>query len=146
MSHTLEIILYVAGAIITISSAAGIITKSLKGRISKIATEVSKEIDNKTLEEVKKDMKEISDQLNKLNQNTSQYHKNTDKMLASLARDRINQAHAFYIEHGSIDDHSMFTLEELFKSYTKMGGNGQVHTQMETLRDLYKESCKKGII
>lgn len=145
MSTTLETILWIAGAIITITTAAGIITKYLRSQISKIATDVSKEIDGKTLEEVRKDLEQITNKLNSLGDNVAGYHIKTDEMLTSMARDRINQAHTFYIEQGSIDDHSMFTLEELYKSYTALGGNGQVHTQIESLRNLYSECCKRRV-
>lgn len=145
MNPTLETVLWVAGAIITISTAIGIITKYLKSQISKIATEVSKEIDGKTLSEVQKDLKDITDKLRELANNTSNYHSNTDKMLTCIARDRINQAHTFYMAQGSIDNHSMFTLEDLYKSYTDLGGNGQVHTQIEALRDLYTECSKRCV-
>lgn len=53
-----------------------------------------------------------------------------------LVKDRIVQAHDYFVGKGSIGKYSIATLEELFAEYEKLGGNGFVHGLMEEIREL----------
>ncbi len=53
-----------------------------------------------------------------------------------LVKDRIVQAHDYFVGKGSIGKYSLATLEELFGEYERLGGNGFVHGLMEEIREL----------
>lgn len=60
--------------------------------------------------------------------------------LMSIIRDRINQAHSYYMSIGRIERHALFILEDMFKVYeTKLGGNSFVKDLMADLRKLEKQ-------
>lgn len=133
---SLETLLYLCGAIVTIASAAGVISKvvkksfekSLKQSVNEYYKVYSASFDSK-LEELSKEIHEYIQ---------SQNSSNTQVLKALLAstRDRINQAHDYYTKLGYIGAHSLFVVEELYTSYKELGGNSFVDRQMEDIRDL----------
>lgn len=60
--------------------------------------------------------------------------------LMSLIRDRINQAHSYYMNVGKIDRHALYILEDMFNVYDKkLHGNSFVEDLMADLRKLEKQ-------
>lgn len=139
-NETLNTILWICGGIATISTAIGIITRYFRKHVIVISKEVANEVGDTLVNKVTLTLDEIKEKLDNFEDNLNSYEKSTDEMLMGIARDRLNSAYDYYMQLGRIDDHSMFTLEELYKSYEIRGGNGQVQVQMENLRDLYKKS------
>ena len=62
---------------------------------------------------------------------------NINNALTALIRDRI---HGYYFrkctEKGYITPVEMEIVEELYKNYEKMGGNGMIKKEMEILRNM----------
>lgn len=137
-----EIILWIASAIVTISAAIGVLVSFFRKQVTRISMDVTKTVDTEIKNSINDELQYIKGGLKSLETSIMSNQKSTDSMLLSLARDRLNQAHKLYMEEGSIDDHTMFTLEELYKEYEKLGGNGQVKVQIEQLRELYR-TCSK---
>ena len=142
-NETLNIIIWVCGGIATVSAAIGIIARYFKKKVVVISKDVANEIGDTLVQQVRITLDEIKTKIDTLDANFEEFQSTTNEALLGTARDRINQAYDYYMQLGTIDDHSMFTLEELYKSYIKLGGNGQVQVQMENLRDLYKKSSLK---
>lgn len=170
MDEILKYIQLAASLICSVSAASAIIVKILK----KTLTKVTKETIDVQMTSVKQEQKKnihslestMHDTLNemKLSMDTqiatlttqlqalsdSQSDVN-DKLKASLlasTRDRINQAHDYYMRKGFIGAHSLFIVEELYSSYTALGGNSFITHQMEDIRDLKllsaeMEQCEK---
>lgn len=137
-----EIILWIASAIVTISAAIGVLVSFFKKQVTRISMDVTKTVDTEIKNNINQELQYIKDELQSLKTSIKSNQESTDSMLMSLARDRLNQAYKVYMEDGSIDDHTMFTLEELYKEYEKRGGNGQVRVQIDQLRELYRKCSK----
>ena len=54
----------------------------------------------------------------------------------ALIKDRIVQAHDYFMKKGEIPKPSFETLEEMFIEYEKLGGNGYIFRMMDDLRRL----------
>lgn len=142
MDISLDTILYICGAIVTISGAAVIINKLLK-----------KTIENTTKDSISKAMKDnqkiLNCQIKELKCSLDNHISSNDNdnkvvrsALLSITRDRINQAHDYYMRKGFIGAHSLFAVEELYTSYKQLGGNSFVDRQMEDIRDLEVRSAE----
>ena len=136
MTINVDIILYVCGAIASISAASAIIYKLFSKAINKSVKEV---VDKS----IKDNQKEINNQLSKIKDvledhinESNESNDLTRDALLSITRDRINRAHTFYMKKTEIGAYTLSTLEDLYKSYTKLGGNSFIHKEMEDLRNL----------
>lgn len=63
-------------------------------------------------------------------------HKTLKQSQQALLRYQIVQAHDYFRSKGSIGKYSLSTLEELYKSYKELGGNGFVAGIMEEIREI----------
>ncbi len=133
---TFNIILYIAGGVITLSSAIGIITKLFKKSVIGVSKNLIRETNDNYTQIVNLTTKDIKETLDTFIAASNEHDALIEAALMNLARDRINQAYSFYMNEGEIGEHSLFTLEELYKNYTQLGGNSHTHTQMEQLRKL----------
>lgn len=131
-NNVVEIILYIAGGIITLSGALAILIKYFTKKISLVAKEA-----------LLGDIKSISDKLDKFVTCYDDEKIKMSKVLMNLAQDRINQAHEYFMKLGSIDSHSMYIVEQLYESYKTLGGNGHAEAQMCNLRQLHAETLEK---
>lgn len=136
MDISVDVILYICGAITAIAAASAIVSK----RFKKSVVDATKESIH---EEMQKYQKEVDVKIEKLNQQLQEFIKlqtdsneQTRKSLLASTRDRINQAHNYHINNECIGDHSLFVLEELYTSYKQLGGNSFIDQQMEELREL----------
>lgn len=136
MNINLDIILYIATAIITISSTVGILNKILTRTIENTTKEVISKEMKETNEKLDKQISEMRDYLNSYIESNNSENKLMRDTLLAMARDRINQAHIFYVQNGYIGAHSMAVLEDLYSSYHKLGGNGFVSKEMNDIREL----------
>ena len=63
--------------------------------------------------------------------------------LLAIARDRISKAHSQCMRDGYISKYLLLALEELYTTYTKLGGNSFVSREMQDLRQLPLMSTDK---
>lgn len=144
MDYTISLntILYISGAIATISAAIVIITKltrklllkSLKSSIDECLQSHNESFNNK-IESLNQTMVNFIESQNSFNDQFK-------KSLLSSTRDRINQAHDYYMRKKFIGAHSLFVVEELYTSYKQLGGNSFVDKQMEDIRNLEVRSAE----
>lgn len=142
MDPTIEIILYICTVITSISAAATIIVKISKKAIKKVTEETIKTTMNECQEKLDKRIEELHAKLESFIQNQRQADERVRKSLLANTRDRINQAHDYYMKKGYIGAHSLFIIEELYVSYKELGGNSFIDRQMEDIRELEVKSAE----
>lgn len=142
MNINIGVILQIGTLIITVSSAVGIVIKVLKKFLKNITTEILRsELStyqtsiNEKLEDMNTKLCEFIDSQNSSNESMK------SALLAST-RDRINQAHDYYMRKKFIGAHSLYVIEELYTTYTKLGGNSFISRQMEDIRELEVRSAE----
>ena len=142
----IEVIVSVCSSIVTVSGAVTVIWKVLSRNIKQqfnelIETSV-KDLDSK----FSGDLVDIKEKLDIQSKENSAVMKQVNDALLNITRDRINSAYEHYIKKDFIDAHTMFTLEEVYKSYVSLGGNSFVQEQMLELRKLRERSVLKDNI
>lgn len=160
----LDIVIYICTLIASISGASIIIGKAIKKSVSSAAKEVIDERLKKSDEEHKKSIEEMEDRMNKkigslqdsvdkqiselrtqLNQLTESQNDVNNKMKSALlasTRDRINQAHDYYMRKEFIGAHSLYIIEQLYESYKELGGNSFISDQMKDIHSLDVRSAE----
>lgn len=169
MDHVidLDIVIYVCTLIASISGAAIVIGKVIKKSVSSAAKEIIDERLKKSDEEHKKSIDDMEDRMNKkisalqnsVNTQISEIRKQLDdltrsqndvntKMKSALlasTRDRINQAHDYYMRKDFIGTHSLYIIEQLYESYKELGGNSFISDQMKDIHGLEVRSAEMNI-
>ena len=169
MDHVinLDIVIYICTLIASISGASIIIGKAIKKSVSSAAKEVIDESLKKSDEEHKKSIYEMEDRMNKkigalqnsvdtqiaqihtqLDQLTKSQNDVNDKLKSALlasTRDRINQAHDYYMRKDFIGSHSLYIIEQLYESYKELGGNSFITDQMKDIHRLEVRSAEMNI-
>lgn len=100
-------------------------------------------------EELRKCKSEIESQIVSMNtkvvefiDHQEDYNEQVKSTLLASTRDRINQAHDYYMRKKFIGAHSLFIVEELYTSYKKLGGNSFIDHQIEDIRELEVRSAE----
>lgn len=136
ISISLGAIVWICGAIVALSGAIVVVRKAVASRITSVTTEVIKA----SMAECSEKMQDKLAEMNAALQDFIKESRDSDELakenMLANARYTINNAHALYCDRGNIDEHTLFTLEEVYKSYKKLGGNTFVDKQMEELRAL----------
>lgn len=169
MDHVidLDIVIYICTLIASISGAALIIGKVMKKSVSSAAKEIIDERLKKSDEEHKKSIDEMECRMNKkisglqdsVDTKISEIRKQLDditrsqndvnsKMKSALlagTRDRINQAHDYYMRKDFIGTHSLYIIEQLYESYKELGGNSFIKDQMKDIHSLEVRSAEMNI-
>lgn len=169
MDHVidLDIVIYICTLIASISGASIIIGKAIKKSVSSTAKEIIDERLKKSDEEHKKSIDEMEDRVNKkisdlqnsvdkqiseirtkLDQLTKSQNDVNNKMKSALLasiRDRINQAHDYYMRKNFIGNHSLYIIEQLYESYKELGGNSFISDQMKDIHSLKARSAEMNI-
>ena len=163
----LDIVIYICTLIASISGAAIIIGKVIKKSVSSAAKEIIDERLKKSDEEHKKSIDDMEDRMNKkisalqdsVDTQISEIRKQLDdltksqndvnsKMKSALlasTRDRINQAHDYYMRKDFIGTHSLYIIEQLYESYKELGGNSFIKDQMKDIHSLEVRSAEMNI-
>ena len=135
----LQVILYIAGAIVTLSSALTVLYKVFKKSILNI----SEDLIVKQADEMQKKIQLSSEEMLELIKKYETFLEQQKDVIEDLkhtfmllCRDRINQAFDYYTTKGFIGNHSLFILDELFDKYESYGGNGHTKEQMKILHSL----------
>lgn len=169
MDHVidLDIVIYICTLIASISGAALIIGKVIKKSVSSAAKEIIDERLKKSDEKHKKSIDEMEDRMNtkisalqdSVDTQISEIRKQLDyltrsqndvnsKMKSALlasTRDRINQAHDYYMRKDFIGTHSLYIIEQLYESYKELGGNSFIKDQMKDIHSLEVRSAEMNI-
>lgn len=140
-------IAYICSVIVAIATAVTVIVKTVNNTVNKITKiTIDKALkDNK--EEIHNDIMmnhdALSSSLEDINSKLTDYilsnNNNNDIIRSNLlatTRDRINQAHDYYVAKKYIGVHSLSVLEDLYSSYKALGGNSFVEREMKDLREL----------
>jgi len=136
ISISLGDIVWICGAIVALSGAIVVVRKAIASKITAVTSDVIKESMTECSQKMQEKLTEMNDALqNFIKESRDSDELAKENMLAN-ARYTINNAHALYCDRGNIDEHTLFTLEEVYKSYKKLGGNTFVDKQMDDLRDL----------
>lgn len=166
MNHVidLDIVIYICTLIASISGASIIIGKVIKKSVSSAAKEViderlkkSDEEHKKSIDEmedrmnntisslqnsVDKQISEIREQLDQLSKSQNDVNKKMKSALLASTRDRINQAHNYYMSKDFIGAHSLYIIEQLYESYKELGGNSFISDQMNDIHSLEVRSAE----
>lgn len=166
MNHVidLDIVIYICTLIASISGASIIIGKAIKKSVSSAAKEViderlkkSDEEHKKSIDEmedrmnntisslqnsVDKQISEIREQLDQLSKSQNDVNKKMKSALLASTRDRINQAHDYYMRKNFIGAHSLYIIEQLYESYKELGGNSFISDQMNDIHSLEVRSAE----
>lgn len=166
MNHVidLDIVIYICTLIASISGASIIIGKAIKKSVSSAAKEViddrlkkSDEEHKKSIDEmedrmnkkisslqnsVDKQISEIREQLDQLSKSQKDVNKKMKSALLASTRDRINQAHDYYMRKDFIGAHSLYIIEQLYESYKELGGNNFISDQMKDIHSLEVRSAE----
>lgn len=169
MDHVidLDIVIYICTLIASISGASIVIGKLIKKSVSSAAKEIIYERLKKSDEEHKKSIDEMEDRMNKkinalqnsvdtqiseirtqLDKLTKSQNDVNNKMKSALlasTRDRINQAHDYYMRKDFIGAHSLYIIEQLYESYKELGGNSFISDQMKDIHGLEVRSAEMNI-
>lgn len=132
----------ICGAIGSIAAAVGIISKFLKKTLTKQIKESMEESHAQYVACTNKELTELKQSIENYINSQNEQNEQVRKCLLSSTRDRINQAHDYYMRKNFIGSHSLFVVEELYTSYKQLGGNSFVDRQMEDIRDLEVRSAE----
>lgn len=169
MDHVidLDIVIYICTLIASISGASIVIGKAIKKSVSSAAKEIIDERLKNSDEEYKKSIDGMEDRMNKkinalqnsFDTQISEIHTQLDKLtksqndvnnkmksaLLASTRDRINQAHDYYMRKDFIGAHSLYIIEQLYESYKELGGNSFISDQMKDIHGLEVRSAEMNI-
>lgn len=136
MTINVEIILYIAGAVITISTAIGVIGKLVRKSIERICINIVKQVLESYEKAVDIKIDSLFDTLDQFVKETKEIENNNRELFASMACVKINESYVHFIKQGSISTYSLAILEEIFEKYRSIGGNHLAAKQIEQLRKL----------
>lgn len=144
MDTVTSTILAVAGFIITVSTALGIITSSVKKFTTKLNDSLAGPLTKNVSAEIMPAVVEIKEKLNNMEKYVADNKIKTDNFIINICKERLYQTYRYYIapEH-IIDDHVMSIIDDLFEQYHDRGGNGQIAIQWQSLKDKYKTDSIK---
>lgn len=136
---SLNLILYIAGAIVSISAAvkivSSVVTKAIKRTFeTEFAAELAEEskiFKNQLLSEISA----VHSDLKKFKEESIKADEQIKRALMRDMRNVINDAYNKYvIDKNPIDSHTLFVLNEISESYTEFGGNSFAATQIQEIR------------
>lgn len=142
MGVDLTVVITICSAIVTVAGAIAIITKVVNNTVKRIASETIKNELSKSQSEIVETMNDLSKKLNDFCKDQTSVNNQLKASLLASTRDRINQAHDYYIKKKYIGAHSLFVIEELYASYKDLGGNSFISHQMEDIRSLEVKSAE----
>lgn len=143
MNIDLDVIIYLSGAVAAIAAAVGIISKVVTRTIKKVSSAEIKKAMGEFHESVANKISELNGVMEDY---TLQSNKNDEMLkesLMNLIRARINQAHTSYMKRKTIGAYSLATLDKLYESYKKLGGNSFVEREMQDIHRLKVVSAEE---
>lgn len=129
--------------IVSVTTIKSYITKVITKLVLDSVEEKIKEADKKSEERVINTTQSLQQSIDELSAQFKDYvtlaTERDELQVAGLqanARDRITEAHTFYMLQGWIDEHTLYSLEEIAQIYFKTNGNHFTLSHMEDLRNL----------
>lgn len=145
MSIDLDLIIYLSGAVAAIAAAVGIISKVVTRTIKKVSSAEIKKAMGECHDSVAEDISSLSKRLDEYIENSNQNDEVLKEALMNITRDRINQAHISYMRKKTIGSYSLATLDKLYESYKKLGGNSFIEREMDDIHRLKVVSAEEVI-
>ena len=136
MQLNIDMIVYICTTIIAMSTAGGIVIKGFKKSIEKTTEEIIHSEIATCIQNIETEIKSLRDYVHEFVSEQKITNKQTRKSLLASTRDRINEAHDYYMKKNFIGAHSLFVVEELYTAYKELGGNSFIDRQMEDIRSL----------
>ena len=136
MQLNIDTLVYICTTIIAMSTAGGLVIKGFKKSIQRTTEEVIHSEISKCTQNIESEIKSLRDYVKDFVSEQKDTNKQTRKSLLASTRDRINEAHDYYINKNFIGAHSLFVVEELYAVYKDLGGNSFIDRQMEDIRSL----------
>ena len=136
MTIDLSTVVWVASAIVTITTAVGVIVKFVHKSLDKQIKDLLKDGGTSYQKEINQQLEELRNMMKSGTEESRENDQKLQRAMMATIRDRINQSYSFYIVKGKIGSHSMYILEELYKCYKEEGGNSFIDEQMKALRAL----------
>lgn len=143
MSIDFDIIIYLSGAVAAIAAAVGIISKVVTRTIKKVSSIEIKKAMGECHASVADEIADLSRRLDEYIEKSNQNDEDLKESLMNLIRARINQAHTSYMKRKTIGAYSLATLDKLYESYKKLGGNSFVEREMEDIHRLKVVSAEE---
>lgn len=145
MMIDIDVIIYICGAIATVAAAVGIISKVVTKTIKKVSSIEIKKAMGECHDSVAEDISSLSKRLDEYIENSNQNDEVLKEALMNITRDRINQAHISYMRKKTIGSYSLATLDKLYESYKKLGGNSFIEREMDDIHRLKVVSAEEVI-
>ena len=143
------VLITVCSLITSVAAASAVITKVVTKTVKKISSETIKEelsnshqVTEESFDKLNSEIKSLNEKLTEFTQEQKGTNEQLKQTLLANTRDRINQAHDYYCRKKYIGAHSLFVIEELYSSYTSLGGNSFITRQMEDIRALEVRSAE----
>ena len=143
MMIDIGVIIYICGAIATVAAAVGIISKVVTKTIKKVSSIEIKKAMGECHASVADEIADLSRRLDEYIEKSNQNDEDLKESLMNLIRARINQAHTSYMKRKTIGAYSLATLDKLYESYKKLGGNSFVEREMEDIHRLKVVSAEE---
>lgn len=138
-----SLILSIAGFIITMSATTVILVRIVKNTIVKYSKESIDSSIKIAVDKFDQEITKLRDELKLFIKDKNDLDNKLKIAMMRNIKDRINQAHDYYMSKGYIGNHTMSILEELFSSYTDLSGNDFIHSEINDLRELKKLSAEQ---
>lgn len=136
MTIDLDFILYLCGAIASISAAVAVAAKFLKRALNKIISEEIRGFSDNYERQLDAKLSSIRKDLDEYKKSDRKDAETIRTALMSLTRERINEAHVYCMSKGYLGSHTRFVIDELYNSYKVLGGNSFVDAQISDIRSL----------
>lgn len=145
MMIDIDVIIYICGAIATVAAAVGIISKVVTKTIKKVSSIEIKKAMGECHESVANKISELNGVMEEYTLQSNQNDEVLKEALMNITRDRINQAHISYMRKKTIGSYSLATLDKLYESYKKLGGNSFIEREMDDIHRLKVVSAEEVI-
>lgn len=136
LALNMDIILYIAGAIITLTA----VIKIFADLIEKSVKRVSKDAINAAIDELNEHfvsrLEDVDSSLRVLLNENRRNDKAVRTLTLKNSAARIHEGYSHYMRRGSITTFGLANLEEIFSIYEDQGGNGHTKLCMEQIRQL----------
>lgn len=136
MAVDLDIILYIAGAIVSVSAAIGIVMRLINQKISTIMENLLTEEEKNIIDNFTVQLDDLDKNLRLMIENDRRRDEAVRILTLKNSAARIFEAHSHYSKRGNITTFALANLEEIFSIYIAQGGNSHARLCMEQLRNL----------
>lgn len=142
MTVDLDIILYIAGAIVSVSAAIGVVVRLINLKVSAITENLLTKVEKTLTDSFSVQLDDLDKSLRLMIENDRRREEEIRILTLKNSAARIFEAHSCYSKRGSITTFALANLEEIFSIYVAQGGNSYARLCMEQLRNLPIDETK----